>query len=103
MHNLHMTGPGVDQQTVIGAVQTVTWTVTFQNQERDRFVCDSHPRQGCVAASRPAVGRHLLRRHRLRPRLAWDRRSTRRSAQALGSPSAREEVRGSHGSGRDGT
>ena len=43
MHNFHLTGPGVDQETSIGAITTVTWTVTFQNNERYRFVCDAHP------------------------------------------------------------
>ena len=43
MHNFHLTGPGVDQETSIGAITTVTWTVTFQNNEQYRFVCDAHP------------------------------------------------------------
>lgn len=43
MHNFHLTGPGVNQETSIGAITTVTWTVTFQNEERYLFVCDAHP------------------------------------------------------------
>ena len=43
MHNFHLTGPGVDQETSIAAITTVTWTVTFQNGEQYRFLCDAHP------------------------------------------------------------
>jgi plastocyanin len=43
MHNFHLTGPGVDQETSIGAITTVNWTVTFQDNQRYRFVCDAHP------------------------------------------------------------
>ena len=43
MHNFHLTGPGVDRETSVAAIQTVTWTVTFQNEELYRFVCDTHP------------------------------------------------------------
>lgn len=41
-HNFHLTGPGVDQQTSVAFVGTTTWTVTFQDQEQYRFVCDPH-------------------------------------------------------------
>jgi plastocyanin len=43
MHNFHLTGPGVDQETSIGAITTVNWTVTLQNGQRYRFLCDAHP------------------------------------------------------------
>jgi plastocyanin len=42
MHNFHLTGPGVDQETSIGAITTVNWTVTLQNGQRYRFLCDAH-------------------------------------------------------------
>jgi plastocyanin len=41
-HNFHLMGPGVDQETTVAFVGTVTWTVTFQNQEQYRFQCDPH-------------------------------------------------------------
>jgi plastocyanin len=42
MHNFHLTGPGVDRETAVGSIQTVTWTVTFENEARYVFVCDPH-------------------------------------------------------------
>jgi plastocyanin len=42
MHNFHLTGPGVDESTTVGEVRTVTWTVTFQDKQQYRFVCDPH-------------------------------------------------------------
>jgi hypothetical protein len=41
-HNFHLTGAGVDQATVIDALQEVTWTVTFTDGTY-RFQCDAHP------------------------------------------------------------
>jgi plastocyanin len=41
-HNFHLTGPGVDRETSVAFVGTMTWTVTFQNQEQYEFVCDPH-------------------------------------------------------------
>ncbi|HLF68347.1 MAG TPA: plastocyanin/azurin family copper-binding protein [Gaiellaceae bacterium] len=40
-HNFHLTGPGVDRETGIGSVETVTWTVTFTDGVY-RYVCDPH-------------------------------------------------------------
>jgi plastocyanin len=42
MHNFHLTGPGVDESTTVGEVGTKVWTVTFQDKERYRYVCDPH-------------------------------------------------------------
>jgi hypothetical protein len=44
IHNFHLTGPGVDQQTSIGATERVTWQVTFVNGTY-RYICDVHPTQ----------------------------------------------------------
>jgi plastocyanin len=41
-HNFHLSGPGVDMSTTVGEVRTVTWTVTFQDKQTYRFVCDPH-------------------------------------------------------------
>jgi len=40
-HNFHLTGPGVDQSTVVEALGTVTWTVTFTDGNY-RYQCDPH-------------------------------------------------------------
>ena len=45
MHNFHLTGPGVDLSTDVDSVEDVTWTVTFQDKQRYRFVCDPHAGQ----------------------------------------------------------
>lgn len=42
LHNFHLTGPGVDMSTEVGLVETKTWTVTFQDKQTYRFVCDPH-------------------------------------------------------------
>jgi hypothetical protein len=42
-HNFHLTGPGVDIGTGIGAMGTPTWTVTFASGAHYRFQCDDHP------------------------------------------------------------
>lgn len=43
LHNFHLTGPGgVDQSTTVDFVGTVTWTVTFQDQQTYRYQCDPH-------------------------------------------------------------
>jgi plastocyanin len=44
-HNFHLQGPGVNQATDVDFVGTVTWTVTLQDQQRYRYVCDPHPGQ----------------------------------------------------------
>ena len=41
IHDFHLTGPGVDKATSVGAVQTYTWTVKLQRGTY-RFVCDPH-------------------------------------------------------------
>jgi hypothetical protein len=40
-HNFHLSGPGVDQSTVVGTESEVTWTVTFV-EGRYSVVCDPH-------------------------------------------------------------
>ena len=40
-HNFHLTGPGVDQATVVETTGPVTWTVTFTDGTY-RFQCDPH-------------------------------------------------------------
>src|SRR5918992_967269 len=42
MHNFHLTGPGVDESTSVAFVGTTTWTVTFQDRQTYRYVCDPH-------------------------------------------------------------
>jgi plastocyanin len=44
-HNFHLSGPGVNQATDVEFVGTVTWTVTFQDAQRYRYVCDPHAGQ----------------------------------------------------------
>jgi plastocyanin len=41
IHNFHLTGPGVNKKTVVGAVQTVTWKVTLKKGTY-KYVCDPH-------------------------------------------------------------
>ena len=41
MHNFHLTGPGVDETTEVGEVETETWNVTLEAGTYD-FVCDPH-------------------------------------------------------------
>jgi plastocyanin len=41
IHNFHLTGPGVDEMTEVGATGTTTWTVTFQDGSY-HFQCDPH-------------------------------------------------------------
>jgi hypothetical protein len=43
-HNFHLSGPGVDQSTVVGTESQVTWTVTFV-EGRYSVVCDPHSTQ----------------------------------------------------------
>ena len=40
-HNFHLTGPGVDRLTPVGATTTESWTVTLTNGTY-RYVCDPH-------------------------------------------------------------
>jgi plastocyanin len=42
MHNFHLTGPGVDESTSVSFVGTTTWTVTLQDRQTYRYVCDPH-------------------------------------------------------------
>ena len=42
MHNFHLTGPGVEESTSVAFVGTTTWTVTFQDKQTYRYVCDPH-------------------------------------------------------------
>jgi plastocyanin len=43
IHNFHLTGPGgVDESTSVAFVGTTTWTVTFQDKQIYRYVCDPH-------------------------------------------------------------
>ena len=41
IHNFHLTGPGVNKKTSVGAVGTFTWKVTLRRGTY-RFVCDPH-------------------------------------------------------------
>jgi plastocyanin len=41
IHNFHLTGPGVDIETVTENIEKVTWTVTFV-EGRYHFQCDPH-------------------------------------------------------------
>jgi plastocyanin len=40
-HNFHLTGPGVEKKTSVGAKTTATWTVTLKKGTY-KFVCDPH-------------------------------------------------------------
>jgi hypothetical protein len=40
-HNFHLSGPGVNVATGVGAIETVTWDVTFV-EGRYTFFCDPH-------------------------------------------------------------
>jgi plastocyanin len=40
-HNFHLSGPGVNQSTTVGGMESLTWTVTLGNGVY-RFVCDPH-------------------------------------------------------------
>jgi plastocyanin len=41
IHNFHLTGPGVNKKTGVGAQGTFTWTVTLKKGTY-KFVCDPH-------------------------------------------------------------
>lgn len=41
IHNFHLTGPGVNKKTTVGAVTTVKWTVKLKKGTY-KFVCDPH-------------------------------------------------------------
>jgi Copper binding proteins, plastocyanin/azurin family len=41
IHNFHLTGPGVNKKTSVGAVGTVTWKVTLRKGTY-KYVCDPH-------------------------------------------------------------
>jgi plastocyanin len=41
IHNFHLTGPGVNKMTSVGAVTSVTWTLTLKKGTY-KFVCDPH-------------------------------------------------------------
>ena len=40
-HNFHLSGPGVNKKTSVGAKGTSTWTVTLKKGTY-RYVCDPH-------------------------------------------------------------
>jgi plastocyanin len=41
IHNFHLTGPGVNKKTSVGAKTTVTWTVTLKKGTY-KYICDPH-------------------------------------------------------------
>ncbi len=41
IHNFHLTGPGVNKKTPVGAVKTYTWTLTLKKGTY-KFICDPH-------------------------------------------------------------
>ena len=41
IHNFHLTGPGVNKKTSVGAQVSTTWKVTFKTGTY-KFVCDPH-------------------------------------------------------------
>jgi plastocyanin len=41
IHNFHLTGPGVNKKTSVGAKGTFTWTVTLKKGTY-KYVCDPH-------------------------------------------------------------
>ena len=41
IHNFHLTGPGVNKKTGVGAQGTFTWTVTLKKGTY-KFICDPH-------------------------------------------------------------
>ncbi len=42
LHNIHLSGPQVNQTTTVGQITEATWTVTFVDG-RYTYVCDAHP------------------------------------------------------------
>jgi plastocyanin len=41
IHNFHLTGPGINKKTSVGAVSTTTWKVTLKKGTY-KYVCDPH-------------------------------------------------------------
>jgi len=41
IHNFHLTGPGVNKKTSVGAQGTFTWTLTLKKGTY-KFICDPH-------------------------------------------------------------
>jgi hypothetical protein len=41
-HNVHLTGPGVDEDSGVNDIGSSTWTVRFEEGSYE-FVCDPHP------------------------------------------------------------
>jgi plastocyanin len=41
IHNFHLTGPGMNKKTSVGAKGTFTWTLTLKKGTY-KFVCDPH-------------------------------------------------------------
>lgn len=41
IHNFHLTGPGINKKTTVGAVGTFTWKVTLKKGSY-KYVCDPH-------------------------------------------------------------
>ena len=42
IHNFHLTGPGVNKKTSVGAMGTTTWKLTLK-RGKYHFQCDIHP------------------------------------------------------------
>jgi plastocyanin len=42
MHNFHLSGPGVNKSTSVGAVVETIWTIRLQPGKYS-YVCDAHP------------------------------------------------------------
>lgn len=41
IHNFHLSGPGVDKKTSVGATGTSTWTITLKKGTY-KYICDPH-------------------------------------------------------------
>lgn len=41
IHNFHLTGPGINKKTTVGAVGNSTWKVSFKKGTY-KYVCDPH-------------------------------------------------------------
>ena len=41
IHNFHLTGPGINKKTGVGAKGTFTWTVTLKKGTY-KYICDPH-------------------------------------------------------------
>jgi hypothetical protein len=105
MHNFHLTGAGVDQETSSGQCRRSPGR-SHSRTRSGTALSVTLTRTRCAAASRPVGGRlrlRLLRRRHRRLLLGSDRRCLPRLGQGSRSPFAREEAHGSRGSGPAGT